>query len=975
MSQHLLASHIAVISHSTAPFAYVNEQYTIVFANRALLELTRFSAEDLVDLPLSNLLLTSKKVLTGEPAEMFCHTASGKQIPVWVGASAPIHLEENIFYSLSIQPVIPLTLNVCHLAERDTLLNNIPNMIWSIDRNFRLLSANESFLYFLKTRTGKEFAFGENLYDHPFTRFFIDRWMSEIRQVFLGHKVRTLKHLNATEHYDESWVEVSANPIFNESNWVTGLACYLSDRTKGTKKQQNLAESRQNLALAQKLVKLGNWSVNLVDSKFSCSDQMLQIFDLKAATARQNLFWFLRRVHKQDRDRLVCAIKKSFIQRNEYRIHYRILTLTGKVRHIEQVAFHEQKDGKVVRVFGTVQDITNHVLAQKQLEFSNERYELVARFSKLTVWDWDLKTNRIVRAGNSFNENFGYKGNATISPDELLDLLPPNDRNRVQQKYISSLQDPQITQIEVTYRLRKANGEYAHVNSRAGILRNAIGQAYRLVGVLQDITREREHVHEMKRLQTNTKALINNTQEPIWSMDHELRLITGNKFFLQQYYRATGQKIAEGKPVLQSFPQDIKDLWTGLYKRALAGEAHTYHDVQHDEEGNLIKHNCVYFTPIYSKTGKITGVACYSKNLFELSAMTAKLKESENLFNSLFELSPQPIVVYDCEANRFKLVNKAAKKLFGYTRDEFLNLALIDLGFPGFLRDGMIDFKKELHESTPFNDTGIIKTRTKSGALLYVKINHKRIDIKTKLHILITVEDVTAKLRTEKVINRAILKAQESERYQIGSELHDNICQLLASSKMRISLAEKDTIPGNRELLQQSREYLIKALNEIRSLSHRLAPSFFNDKTLDCAFEELFVALDLEGNYQLFTYFDKEIHSLTLSKELKLNLYRILQEQLLNIKKHAHATIIEVDLVTHKNTLKMRIADDGAGFQPAKVTGGIGLNNMQRRVEMYDGHMALMSKPGHGTEINITIPISPHFKRREVIHTKWDGAY
>src|SRR5690606_9336288 len=139
-------------------------------------------------------------------------------------------------------------------------------------------------------------------------------------------------------------------------------------------------------------------------------------------------------------------------------------------------------------------------------------------------------------------------------------------------------------------------------------------------------------------------------------------------------------------------------------------------------------------------------------------------------------------------------------------------------------------------------------------------------------------------------INKAIIKAQENERLEIGSELHDNICQLLASSKMRISIL-KEHIPKERMLIyEESKEFIVTALEEIRNLSHRLAPSFFNDKTLEEAFIKLFNSFNFLKKYSIKMRFCENVLQQNLSLDLKLNLYRILQEQLKNIIKYAKAT-------------------------------------------------------------------------------------
>ena len=116
-------------------------------------------------------------------------------------------------------------------------------------------------------------------------------------------------------------------------------------------------------------------------------------------------------------------------------------------------------------------------------------------------------------------------------------------------------------------------------------------------------------------------------------------------------------------------------------------------------------------------------------------------------------------------------------------------------------------------------------------------------------------------------------------------------------------------------------------------------------------------SFNIENKYVVNLYFDNAINGYPFARDMQLNLYRILQEQLRNIFKYAAASTIEVDLVMHKKNLKMRIADDGVGFDMHLVKEGIGLANMKRRTELFSGKFSVVSSPGGGCEIVVDIPI------------------
>ncbi len=332
-----------------------------------------------------------------------------------------------------------------------------------------------------------------------------------------------------------------------------------------------------------------------------------------------------------------------------------------------------------------------------------------------------------------------------------------------------------------------------------------------------------------------------------------------------------------------------------------------------------------------------------------------QLKESEKRYSDLFRLNPQPIWIYELEKFKLVQVNSAAIKLYGYTIEEFLNLTIFDLKV-----DTETNFFKETLKQQE-GDTQTLHRKskhiTKAGRLLNVEVQATFININEKKHRMVIITDVTEKNRMEQEITKAIIKTQENERYEIGSELHDNICQILATTHISLGVLKNSIDKSGIELFQQCREYIKLATQEIRNLSHRLAPAFFNDSTLEEAFSILLKDINVENKFDISLFFDTKIAQLDIDHDLQLNLYRVLQEQLRNIIKYAHCKKIEVDVIVCDHKLKMRISDDGVGFETDKYKKGIGISNMKRRTELFQGDFSITSSPGYGCELLIEVPV------------------
>jgi two-component system, NarL family, sensor histidine kinase UhpB len=340
---------------------------------------------------------------------------------------------------------------------------------------------------------------------------------------------------------------------------------------------------------------------------------------------------------------------------------------------------------------------------------------------------------------------------------------------------------------------------------------------------------------------------------------------------------------------------------------------------------------------------------------FERKKSISLLEDSEKRYSDLFHLSPQPMWLFDPETFRFVQVNKATIELYGYSEEEFLDMSLMDIK----MEEDIFHAKEYIQNRNP--DDGIFKSTVRhykrSGALIELEIYSNPIMIGDKRFISVIAIDVTEKNLNEHKTIKAIIKAQEDERYEIGGELHDNVCQILAASQLYLGMLKKSIAPPGLLLFDGCKENIGLALEEIRNLSHRLAPAFFSDSTMEEAFLRLFNTFNAEKKLEIFLHFDDAVKSYPLSHEMQLNLYRILQEQLRNIQKYASASVIEVDVLVHYHKLKLKISDNGIGFNTDKVKSGIGLANMKRRAELFSGKFEIHSSPGDGCEIIVDIPL------------------
>ena len=214
-----------------------------------------------------------------------------------------------------------------------------------------------------------------------------------------------------------------------------------------------------------------------------------------------------------------------------------------------------------------------------------------------------------------------------------------------------------------------------------------------------------------------------------------------------------------------------------------------------------------------------------------------------------------------------------------------------------------------------------------------------------------------------RLLARELLRLQEEQRHALSRELHDNIAQLLAVTTNRIALARSGaTSKKLRDELAEVRNILETVLQEVGDLSLRLRPPLLDQAALSAAIEKHAAAfrervrMDLTVECQVPSdgQFDGE-HA--------TNLFRIAQETLHNIEKHARATEARVALLEREGRLCLEVADNGRSFHPERPAeaakyGHLGLVNMRERIEMLGGTLEIEAKPGNGTVVRATVPVN-----------------
>ena len=196
-----------------------------------------------------------------------------------------------------------------------------------------------------------------------------------------------------------------------------------------------------------------------------------------------------------------------------------------------------------------------------------------------------------------------------------------------------------------------------------------------------------------------------------------------------------------------------------------------------------------------------------------------------------------------------------------------------------------------------------------------------------------------------------MITAQEKERQELGSELHDNINQILAGSRLYLGLAKKE-LKVEHPYLTETDNLITSAINEIRNLSHSLIAPSLHESELLAAIENI-IEVTQETSGIMISLQALDFDEADIPDKLKLSIFRIIQEQFNNILKHADAQKVIVRLVQENEKTLLSIKDDGVGFDTNKKPNGVGLMNIKIRASLFNGELNMISSPGKGCEMRV----------------------
>ena len=621
-----------------------------------------------------------------------------------------------------------------------------------------------------------------------------------------------------------------------------------------------------------------------------------------------------------------------------------------KIWILEDVRAVCDERGSVLYYEGTSEDITERKRAEEALRESEERYRELFENAKDATYVHDLSGR--YTSVNRAAEKLTGRSREEIVGRRFTDFVPLEQIKVVSEQLCRKLVDEGETTYETEVIARDGSRIPVEVSSHL-IYQNAVSVGVQ--GTARDIT-ERKRAEELLRIKEQRfRSLIENSSDAI-----ALFSANGNILYASP---STPTVIGFAPEQLLSFtvfelihPEDQKafaECFTTLLKKP-GMRMNLQSRVLHKDgswrwlEGTLTN---------LLEEPDVGAIVNNYRDITERRRAEDDLRQQKEILQKIFDHIPLMIRLAGPDGG-VQLVNREYERTMGWSLEELQkkNLNIFEL-YPNtneqqVILDRIVTAKGEWAD---------FKTKVRDGRI--IDTSWTTIHLSAGMNLGIG-QDISERKRAEEMLrsySRQLIEAQETERQHIARELHDQIGQVLTAVRINLqTIWNSCDVPASRSLIDEGIVVVDKALEQVRDLSFELRPSLLDDLGLTAALRwcaDRFAHRTMIQTRSTISLQDR----MRLKPELETACYRIVQEALTNIARHARARNVAINLRTLNREIVLSIKDDGIGFDAPFLNDGsspirLGLRGMRERALALGGRLEIESASSAGTEIRAYFP-------------------
>ncbi|GAA4327772.1 PAS domain-containing sensor histidine kinase [Flaviaesturariibacter amylovorans] len=628
------------------------------------------------------------------------------------------------------------------------------------------------------------------------------------------------------------------------------------------------------------------------------------------------------------------------------------------------------QEGRIVAIMMIAHDITEQKKISENLRRNEEMWRFALEGSNLGVWDSDLVNGRM-HFSPSYERLYGFAP-GSLSNDRAVwrQRVHPDDLPRIRMAVDAHLTG-QVPHYECSYRIRDVNDEYRWVQARGRVVAwDADGRPTRMLGTHADITDKVTAEEALRASNERYRLTTRATSDAIYDWD----LCSNNLYWGEGMHTLFGyqgadvtidkweQFIHPAEHAVVTASLDLvmadpkQEFWKFEYRFRRKDGA--WSDVL--DRGYILR----------DPEGKALRMIGAMQDITTQKARERALTESNERFDMVLRATNDLIWDWNLVDNSFYRDADGLRRIYGVNDANGIGLfenwlervhpedrEALATDIAGLLasidRDSFESeyrFRRDDGQYVYIYDRGLL-LRDGSGRPTRLIGAAQDISERKKMEQQLVARELTR----QKLISKATLETQERERAEIGKELHDNVNQVLTTTKLYLDLS-MSTPELREDLIQKSSRNIIYVINEIRALSRSLMNPSLGDLGLVAAIQDLVESVNLTGKIEVGFTADAALER-DLDEQQQLMVFRILQEALNNALRHSGARHLEIRLREVGGDLQLVVRDDGVGFDPAQVKKGSGLRNVENRVYLANGSLRVESQPQQGCTLVIQLPM------------------
>ncbi|MGQ9922005.1 MAG: sensor histidine kinase, partial [Desulfobacca sp.] len=603
-------------------------------------------------------------------------------------------------------------------------------------------------------------------------------------------------------------------------------------------------------------------------------------------------------------------------------------------------------------------DITDRVAAEEALRQSEQRFRTYTENSLVGVLV--LQEQRLCYANPALARMFGYEPAELIDSFDVMELVHPDYRDMLREKIRARLAGAPPERYTIQGRRRDGSVIYCELTGSRIDYQN---RPAILVTVI-DMTQRWQAEAALRASEEKFRLLVEKMNDGLGICDAAQRIIYVNPRFCELVGYPEEELL--GRPLTDILDEANQQVFAEQFARRRQGEETPYQLTWTMKDGNQLT-KLISPRPLFDKNGRFQGSFAILTDITFYQKAEAALQRREQYFRQLTENVSDVIGLLTADG-LIKYLNPTVARLLGFTPQDLIGTSFFALVHPAEVDTLRRRFQRLLQQAAE-DFSAVVQVRHQNGTWHLWQIKGRNLLAEPVVAgIVINAQDITEQKNLEEALQQSakklraltaqIFAAQETERRRLSLELHDELGQSLTALKLQLRAIANQLRKDQTKLREECSQvlaYINGVVENVRRLSHDLCPSLLENVGLGAALRHL-----LE-NFRQFYQINDNLQELdeieaTLPAVAKIHLYRIFQELLTNIDKHAHANAICVEVQRLKNHLAVTVADNGRGFplgagEAKTVQTGLGLPAISERILMLGGTLDIQNQAQGGTRI------------------------